>query len=130
MTTQEQLMIELEELQSTASNFFANIDRLKGKLPFEISPECTHHYATSWYSADDFAKFLGNGWRLPTCSEVLEFMDFREFGVNVDGPCWTSEIVNDNYEDSDVWTVNINTGVKEQCDVLSQNAVVLVRNWF
>jgi hypothetical protein len=128
MSDQEKLMSQLNTLQESAKNMFEMIELQKGKLPFEIAPDCTQHKA-SWWDADEFAKFLGNGWRLPTRNEVPQLCDFRDVGVKFYGNIWTSETINEDlYDDFNIWAVNVETGEEEQCDAFSYIGVVLVRD--
>ena len=128
MSNQEQLMSQLNDLQATARNLFAGIELAKGKLPFEFAPECTQHKA-NWYNADEFAKFLGNGWRLPTRAEVPLLAGFLDVGVQYSGKCWTSETIgHEGYDDFEIWAVDSSTGEEEKCDVFERHIVLLVRD--
>jgi hypothetical protein len=128
MSNQEQIMSQLNDLQASAKSLFEMIDLEKGKLPFEISPECTQHY-NLWWNADDLAKFLGDGWRLPTCKEAEMLGEFVDVGVRVYGQVWTSETIDEDvYDDFDIWAVDLQTGEKEQCEAYTNLGVVFVRD--
>jgi hypothetical protein len=129
MSNQEQIMSQLNDLQASATSLFAAVDLEKGKLPFEIAPDCTQHYM-SWYSANEFIKFLGNGWRLPTRAEVPLLRDFFEFGVSFNEALWTSETANEELydDDFDAWVVDTKTGHEELSSLGEQYGVVLVRD--
>lgn len=130
MSTTEQLNSQLKEIQEVGRSLFAAVELEKGKLPFEIAPDCTQHYM-SWYSANEFIKFLGNGWRLPTRAEVPLLRNFFEFGVSFNEELWTSETVTADeefYNDFDAWVVDTKTGHEELSDLGEQYGVVLVRD--
>jgi len=128
MSKQAQLSDQLKELQASACSLFEGVELAKGKLPFEIAPECTQNYG-SWYSANELAKFVGNGWRLPTRKEVPLIGDFFEFGVRFNETIWTSETIDEDiWDDFDIWAVDINTGKEEQSFMFSDFGIVLVRD--
>jgi len=94
---------EKDEPQFTLKITEENDEEKKLKLEWEKNPS---ENIMTWYEAMDYAKSLGEGWRLPNINELREAFENKIKGFK-SSFYWSSSMV---VQDSDAWYVDFSYG--------------------